>query len=212
MAPEAACGWSKLYVHPHIVCTLNLSLTFASHAIIGAAYTVGYGQFHPFVHISLSLYLCAACSNFLGMWRWGPLFATTCASRGAKLFAIVNIMFVAATSFIGPVRLRPFRSRLMATVVLSCGGVGLNIAAKFGSVPADHPQQRQDSITQPLITGFVSAARTVDVISDMSVVGSMIDRVRSCLPGASTVMHRHASRCHMLYQYLPFLLLADVTA
>lgn len=213
MAPEAAHAWANMYNRPHFVCVLNLAASFTGHSLIGVTYLIGFQQLRQIVHIPLAVYLCFISINYVGMWRWGPLFARTKVSRLSKLVAVPNLIFVSGVSIIGPAVLSPFGSRLVTTLVLSAGAVGSNIAAKFGSMATDQPQGCKCDILQPLTLAMVSSARTIDCLTDMAIIRKLLDVVclrwshvsaMSVSPFSNRQCHVTAANCSDHEYFLQF--------
>eukprot|EP00892_Ulva_mutabilis_P008921 jgi/Ulvmu1/6400/UM003_0028.1 len=175
VAPVAAKAWTELYVRPRLVCNIYLFSALECLVPICVVYTSGYSRWVSVVHVPLIISIVALLVQYGGMWRLGPLFAKMQIAQVLIMIAAANVLMIAVTSFIGPRSLCPFSSRFLASVVFAWLSLGMNVAAKFGGMPADHPHRRDSHDGRRLISALTSTARTVDGFTDMAIVRTIMD-------------------------------------
>jgi hypothetical protein len=182
MHPDAAAGWCMISESPRTALVIFFICSALTTVGFGGIYTLGVvgSRWYPYVLLFSVVYLPLDVLFFVMFWRYGPCFARTKFFSFAHPPCVITILSPAVISFVATDFVDPFGSKLMHTAALFATIFGVNVAAKLGRVPDEHPPQPYPSLRSPLFDAVVRTMRTMDALTDMSIIHQLVKKVLLC--------------------------------
>ena len=113
------------------------------------------------------------------MWRLGPDAAYSPLHGLALLCLVVALLFIGLSVCIGPSTWVPFHNRPLSMALIAAASVFNNAAGHTGSVSTLHPPVPHASIRVPLARAVLETIRTMDTLTDASMIKLLWQQVGS---------------------------------
>jgi hypothetical protein len=182
MHRDAAAGWCMISETPRAALVIFFICSALTIVGFGSIYTLGVvrSRWYPYVLLFPALYLPLDVLFFFMFWRYGPYFARTKFFSFAHPGCLIGSLSPAVISYVATDFVDPFGSKLLHTAALFATIFVVNVAAKLGRVPDEHPPQPYPMLRSPVLDAGVRTMRTMDALTDMSIIHQLVEKVLLC--------------------------------
>lgn len=180
MTAAAWDGWGKMHVKPHVAACYYFSAVAATLTTASVQLT-DMTDFRP-------LYLGVCTFPFVGFmvtnvlnnvvfWRHGPVLAHHKLYTAVLLLGVCLLLPSGLLGYVGPIEAVPFHNRFYFICIAIAGTVCASHILAAGGSKAEHPLQPRTSILQPFVRGTIHAAQLMDAVTDLGVIGDLMEQV-----------------------------------
>lgn len=186
MHPAAADRWSSICVNPAHAMAVYTGSTLAAQCTFCVLFVGGFPWPTWRVLVPHMIMLLSTAAEVCGMYRFGPAYAASHVGRVIVLVLALTIAGLSVLCFFGPPTFVPFNNMIITTPLLFVAFFLTNLAARCGSMAANHPGEPHATLWKPLISAAALAIRGMNTLSDFAIAQSMVRKVRSCTSSSFT--------------------------
>eukprot|EP00892_Ulva_mutabilis_P001388 jgi/Ulvmu1/1124/UM106_0041.1 len=178
MHADAVVAWGALHERPGPVVLLHWLAELIRAAIDYLTFVYGLPAGQLVFKAMAGLAIATSACKWPGLWRYGPAYADSVSLNAYLLLYVVCILPPIMAAFVQDEDNIPFRNRLKSTLLIALNSFLNNFTGLTGQLKNELPVVPMSSISRPVILACLQTARVVDGLTDINLVGILLDMVR----------------------------------